>query len=154
MESHVRAGCFFLFNLSQRKKMLMHNGTAVQINEEDTKENSRSLNTCKPICNNLQDHTAHLTRIRRITSASVGLTFWYSKIAHCCLKIAYDWNAKIHYNTPSAPAKLLMAPKPSHSTWFHPAMWGREQWRNRLSAFLTIEYDRMLLPFLHKLCRK
>lgn len=69
MESHVRADCSFLFNLSQRKKMLMHNSTEVQINEEDTKENSRSLNTCKPICNNLQDHTAHVIRTRSITSA-------------------------------------------------------------------------------------
>lgn len=62
MESHVGADCSFLFNLPQRRKMLIHNGTEVHINEEDTKENSRSLNTCKPICNNLQDHTAHQTQ--------------------------------------------------------------------------------------------
>lgn len=62
MESHVRADCSFLFNLPPRRKMLIHNGTEVHINEEDTKENSRSLNTCKPICNNLQDHTAHQTQ--------------------------------------------------------------------------------------------
>lgn len=128
-----------LFNLSQRKEILMHDGTAIEINEEDTKGNSRSLNTCKPICNNLQDHTAHLIRIRSITSASVCLTFWYSKTAHCCLKIAYDWNAKIHYNTTSAPVKLLKAPKPSDFTWFHPDVWGRKQQRNRLGIFLIIE---------------
>lgn len=84
---------------------------------------------------------------------SVCLTSWYSKTAHCCLKIAYDWNAKIQCNTPPAPAKLLTAPKPD-STWFHPAMWGREQRKNRLGLFLITEYDAMLLPCLNKSCRK
>lgn len=154
MESHVRADWSFLFNLSQRRKMLMHNGIEVQINEEDTKENSRSLNTCKPICNNLWDHTAHLIRIRSITSESVSQSFWYSKAANYCFKIAYDWNAKIHYNTLSAPAKLLMAPKPSDYTWFHPAMWGRVERRHKLGIFLMIEHDTMLLHSFHKLCTK
>lgn len=85
---------------------------------------------------------------------SLCLTFWYSKTAHCWLKIAYDWNAKIHYNTPLTPAKLLMASKPSVSTWFHPAMWGREQRRNRQGISLIIEHDAMLLPCLHRSCRK
>lgn len=37
MESHVRADCSFLFNLPQRRKMLIHNGTEVHINEEEYK---------------------------------------------------------------------------------------------------------------------